>query len=263
MIQRRVQKAFSGSAVRYDQNALLQRDVSRQLLAAAGALPDDGAVLDIGMGTGRMAAELKCRRPRVHVVGVDLAFGMVAFARRWHRQVQAVQADALRLPFKNSCFDAVVSNLAFQWIDDLSQAFYQINRVLKMDGPFLLTVFTRKTLWELYQSLGETARRPAGGRLISDSRLPDEREVFKALEGTGFSIENKNRQENRQQYASLMALLRWLKATGANAMNSDIFVGPQWLQDAERYYHYNFQWHDGVQATFEIMQVVARKRKSL
>ena len=263
MIRQRIQKAFSGSAAGYDQNALLQRDISLELLAAARALPEEGTVLDVGMGTGRMAAELKRRRPRVHLVGMDLAFGMAAFARGQHRELSVVQADALRLPFKDRSMDAVVSNLVFQWVDDLPQAFYQINRVLKTDGQFLLTVFTRKTLWELYRSLGETMSCCTGGRQIEGSRLPEESAVLQALKEKGFSIEEKNRHENRQQYASLMSLLRWLKATGANAMNSDIFVGRQWLKDAERYYQYNFQWHDGVQATFEVVQVVARKRKSL
>ena len=263
MIQRRVQRAFSGSAATYDQNAFLQRDISRGLLDAAERLPEDGVVLDIGMGTGRMAAELKRRRPRMRLTGIDLAFGMVAFASRRHQQVQAVQADAAWLPFKDRVFDAVLSNLVFQWVDDLSRAFHQINRVLKPDGRFLLTVFTRKTLWELYRSLGETARVDAGGRRISESRLPEESELLRALGAQGFNIEIKNRQENRQHYASLMSLLQWLKSTGANAMNSDIFVGRQWLKEAERYYHYNFQWHGGVRATFEIVQVVARKRKSL
>jgi len=263
MIQRRVQRAFSGSANRYDQNALLQRQIGRALLTEAGRLLEEGAVLDVGMGTGWMGSELKRWRARLLGVGVDLAFGMAAFARSRHRRVHTVQADAMRLPFRSSGFDAVVSNLAFQWVNDLPAAFEQINRVLKEDGPFFLTVFTQKTLWELYRSLGETAQEHAGRRRISESRLPRETEVCQALEAKGFSIEHKNKQENRQHYTSLMALLRWLKATGANAMNSDVFVGRQWLEDADRYYRYNFQWHDGVQATFEVVRIVARKRKSL
>jgi len=47
-------------------------------------LPDDGDVLEVGCGTGSLAAEVARRRPQCRITGTDIAEPYVRYARK-HR----------------------------------------------------------------------------------------------------------------------------------------------------------------------------------
>src|SRR5262245_16217027 len=72
-------------------------------------------VLDIGCGTGQLAARIKQTRPVTYVVGCDFSAGMLRRAAERDARVRWVQADAARLPFDEGVFDAVTSTEAFHW----------------------------------------------------------------------------------------------------------------------------------------------------
>lgn len=63
------------------------------------------AVLDLGCGAGQDARFLLAKRH--HVVGVDLTWSLLAYARRHSRRVPLVQGDMRALPFRPGAFDAI------------------------------------------------------------------------------------------------------------------------------------------------------------
>lgn len=127
------------------------RPVHDAVLAALAPRPHD-SVLDLGCGTGqllrRVAASLRSRR----IVGCDFSAGMLAQAAarlaptsdaRARGEVGAhvialVRGDALRLPFGDAAFDAVVSTEAFHWFPDQAAALAELARVLVPGGVLLL-----------------------------------------------------------------------------------------------------------------------------
>lgn len=123
------------------------RPVHDAVLAALESHRHD-AVLDLGCGTGqllaRMAATLSGRR----LVGCDFSAGMLAQAAvrladaapapATARVPALVRGDALRLPFRDGTFDAVVSTEAFHWFPDQRAALAELARVLAPDGVLLL-----------------------------------------------------------------------------------------------------------------------------
>ena len=60
----------------------------------------------MGTGTGKLAQALLDAAPAARVVGVDFTFGMLRVAPRG---LSLAAADALRLPFADGQFDAIVS----------------------------------------------------------------------------------------------------------------------------------------------------------
>src|SRR5512135_1722892 len=56
-------------------------------------------LLDIGCGTGQLAARVKRERPTLEVVGCDFSAGMLSRASARDRNVRWVQGDAERMPF--------------------------------------------------------------------------------------------------------------------------------------------------------------------
>jgi SAM-dependent methyltransferase len=77
------------------------------LLDAAGVAAGAQA-LDVATGPGYVAAAAAERG--ASVIGVDIAEGMLALARRLHPQLEFRQGDAEALPFDDASFDAVVAN---------------------------------------------------------------------------------------------------------------------------------------------------------
>jgi SAM-dependent methyltransferase len=108
------------------------------LLDAAGVRPG-ARVLDVASGPGHVAA-LAAERG-ASVVGVDIAEGMVALARRLHPELEFRQGDAEALPFEDGSFDAVVANFLILHIGRPERAAAEFARVLAPGGRLALTVW--------------------------------------------------------------------------------------------------------------------------
>ncbi len=104
------------------------------LFTQAGGLSGGSLVLEIGVGTGRIALPL-ARHVRM-LVGVDISRQMVnrLLAKRTDEPVYPVLADATRLPFADHLFDAAVAVHVFHLISAWQQALDELARVLRPDG---------------------------------------------------------------------------------------------------------------------------------
>lgn len=115
--------------------ALDGRPAGSRLGAAGGDA--QGAVLELGSGSGAMAAGTIRRHPLCELT-VDPA--MVAAAQRrfaGEPRVTAHQADATQLPFADGSFDVVVSYLMLHHVIAWRQALDEVSRVLRPGGRFV------------------------------------------------------------------------------------------------------------------------------
>ena len=134
---RYVAAMFGRIARRYDlMNTLMtagQDDVWRQ--AVARSLDAPARVLDVGTGTGKLAAAIAQRHPRARVVGVDFSEPML---RASTEAVPLAAGDALRLPFADASFDAVVSAFLLRNVADLESGVAEQVRVLRSGGRLVV-----------------------------------------------------------------------------------------------------------------------------
>ena len=98
------------------------------------------SVLDVGCGTGILAARLRHELNGARVVGCDFSRGMLAHGRARDRRTAWVSGDAGRLPFRDASFDAVVSTEAFHWFPDQRAALAEFRRLLRPGGRLLLAL---------------------------------------------------------------------------------------------------------------------------
>lgn len=131
----------------------------------------EGAVLEIGVGTGLMLPHYPTG---VRLVATDpdeaALLRAEARARRSRAQVRLVRARAECLPFRDATFDAVVASSVLCSVQSVRQALTEVTRVVKDDGQLRLLEHVRSD-------------RPIVG-LLMDLFNP----VWRALNGAGCNL---------------------------------------------------------------------------
>jgi ubiquinone/menaquinone biosynthesis C-methylase UbiE len=95
-----------------------------------------GRCLDLGCGTGRAVRALV--QAGWSVVGTDSSIDQLEGARKHLGNLaELVHADAHDLPFDDEEFDAVISILTHTDFDDVTKAFTEARRALRVGGTFV------------------------------------------------------------------------------------------------------------------------------
>ena len=123
-------------------------------------------------------------------------------------------ADEELLPFKQQCFDAILSNLSLHWVNDLPGALAQIRSSLKPDGLFLASLFGTGTLQELRTALMEAELAETGGASPRVSPFADLRDAAGLLQRAGFALPVADADAVTVTYGDFFALLRDLRGMG-------------------------------------------------
>jgi demethylmenaquinone methyltransferase/2-methoxy-6-polyprenyl-1,4-benzoquinol methylase len=138
---RYVREMFGRIAHRYDlMNRLMTfgRDRAwRRHAVQQAALPPDGRVLDVAIGTGDIALEaLKQHEDLSLVVGADFSPPMMQLGRQRTNGDRVIwcEADALALPFPDNFFDAALSGYLMRNVVDVPAAFREQARVVRPGG---------------------------------------------------------------------------------------------------------------------------------
>jgi SAM-dependent methyltransferase len=150
-----------------------RRDVPFWRTVARGAR---GPVLELGCGTGRIAAPLG--RAGVRLVGLDRSEAMLARARRrlartrLDGRVGLIRGDIRHLPFSRSSFSTVIAPYGvLQSLlreRDLAATLASVHQVLESGGTFGLELVADLPAWEEYRkrvSLRGWRGRPGGSRV--------------------------------------------------------------------------------------------------
>jgi ubiquinone/menaquinone biosynthesis C-methylase UbiE len=113
----------------------------RALQRARQLMPRPRRILDVGCGTGRLLRQARQQYLSAMLVGVDIAWGMVATAAAMTAEEMAIRhlrAAAEQLPFEDRTFDLVVVTMSLRHWTDPSAAIAQIDRVLTLGGVLVV-----------------------------------------------------------------------------------------------------------------------------
>ncbi|MBU1049751.1 class I SAM-dependent methyltransferase [Candidatus Bipolaricaulota bacterium] len=171
---------FETSAAIYDQwyddfPAIFQSEV----LALRALLPQPSRWVEIGVGTGRFAAELGIG------TGIEPTEGMAVLARR--RGIDVIRGVAEALPLASESMDCVFFITTLCFVRDLNMSIAEAFRVLKRGGCCIIG------LLPLDSALGRMTQAHAADDLFfRNAQLRTRGEVLKGLEGAGFQFENSS-----------------------------------------------------------------------
>ena len=102
-----------------------------------------GRVLDVGCGTGHLAAAVARASPAAEVHGVDLSEAYIEHARRHHAAPGLVfrVGDACALEYPDAAFDRVLSLLMLHFVPRTQDAIAEMRRVAKRGALVAATVW--------------------------------------------------------------------------------------------------------------------------
>ena len=112
----------------------------------AGAFVKDKIVLDIACGTGYGAYYLLGKGAK-YLVGIDISSGVIDYATRKYAGVRKLcfaRADAISLPFPDTCADIIVSFETIEHLEDQARFLSECKRLLKSDGLFICSTPNKK-----------------------------------------------------------------------------------------------------------------------
>jgi len=94
-------------------------------------------VLDLGTGTGVVAAALQQRGTKV--TGIDASWAMIEKARQMHPDLNLVHADLRALPYPERVYNKAIARMVLHHIiDGLPKAIAEIFRVLELGGEVVV-----------------------------------------------------------------------------------------------------------------------------
>lgn len=253
--KQQVARSFSRAAPGYEAAARLQREVGAGLLARLSG--EAGTVLDLGSGTGYFSADLKRRTGARQLVAVDIAEGMLHYAREHHSGgVDAwIGGDAEALPLREQSVDLIFSSLAIQWCEDIDRLFAELSRVLKPGGRLHLATLGPDTLAELKQAWRQVDARVHVNRFVAPAVLQA------AMAARGFGDIACSEYTRTLYSDSVRELSGELKELGAHNVNSGRprgLTGRRQLAALEQAYE-RFRTPQGLPASYQVVYLSARR----
>lgn len=243
-----IQRNFARKAKSYDAHARLQKRVVMELLSRAGKL--DGNVLDIGSGTGLIAANAS-----FSPIEVDLALPMCEQSAS--RGGAAVNADAEQLPFADASFDHAISSLTIQWLNNLDEFAAELLRVLKPNGTFHISTFGTGTLHELEFAFNFLDQDTHLLKFASSIYL------FAVLKKHGFTKLEIHAQKIVYKHKNVMEILQQMKNIGATYPLQKAHVGfrgKRYFAKLENAYRSKYADDSGMlAATWNVLYITGRR----
>ena len=269
--RRRIRRAFDRAASGFGGSDFLYREMARRMGERLDMVRiNPRQILDAGCGLGADRSMLCQRYPEALWLGVDsseilLAQGARAdqaatgFIRRLfnqnrHHKTLRMGADLSALPLSAQSVDLVWSNAAFHWLDDLPEAFKELNRVLQVGGLLMFSLFGPDTLKELRQVVQASAG--AQRHVDRTQTFVDMHDVGDMLVHGGFSDPVMDMETLTLTYADPWQALRELKKMGSCVATDFVATGlttqsfwhrafTQWPRDAEGRYTLTFELVQG------------------
>ncbi|MCQ1538131.1 class I SAM-dependent methyltransferase [Methanocalculus taiwanensis] len=144
-----LQQAFTDHADDYDRWFDDHPKIySAQLSILRDAVPAEGLMLEIGVGSGRFAA------PLCITLGIDPSHSLAKIAKR--RGIETVIGVGEHTPFRDNTCDAILMMTVICFLDDPLPVFWEAHRLLKPDGTLVLGFIEKD---------GEIARRYQGEKV--------------------------------------------------------------------------------------------------
>ncbi|MDY4280649.1 MAG: malonyl-ACP O-methyltransferase BioC [[Pasteurella] mairii] len=246
----RVAQRFSQSLTTYDQQAVAQQQINRQLiqLLLQQEKRHFAQLLEIGCGTGQLTALLKQHFSVTQwhlndLCAVQPRLQTLLAGEQFH----FFQGDAESICFPKG-YDLIASASTVQWFSDPKAFIAQCAAKLRPRGLLLLSTFAPQNLQEIRHLTGIGLTCP-------------DRDCWRDWLTPHFEILHLSQRDIPLYFASPMAVLQHLKATGVTAVRRE-----NWTKSKLQHFLQHYQQHYAVEAkkvrlTYQPIFIFARKKE--
>lgn len=155
-------------------NLILHSEIS----AIKQLIPDFEKGIEIGTGTGIFASQLDIKD------GIEPSLEMCKKAE--DRGINIINGTAENLPISKDTYQFALMVTVDCFLQNILQAFKEINRILSNNGYFIIAFIDRETtLGHMYN------KRKAADEFYSDANFHSAKEIIALLEEAGFEITDK------------------------------------------------------------------------
>ena len=177
------------------------RTLAPRLLDFSEFAPE-GALLDVGTGTGSLAGAMSARWPSRQIVGIDIADLYIDYAREQTKGPQPAFeiGDAARLRHDDGAFVGTTAQLVLNFVPNANAAVSEMRRVTRRGGVVVAAVWDfrgglvyQRMFWDTAAGIDPWAA-DARDRLFSGAlALPDGCRNCSAMQGFTMSDGNRSR----------------------------------------------------------------------
>jgi SAM-dependent methyltransferase len=136
-----------------------------------------GPLLDVGCGTGSLAAAMAARGP---AIGIDVAAPYVAYAKDHAPGLRFVAGEASRLPFADGEFAGAAAQLVLNFVGDPVAAVREMRRATRRGGVIAASVWDfrgglvfQRMLWDTAAGIDPNAAKTRDRLFSAPLALPD------------------------------------------------------------------------------------------
>ena len=206
---------FNSIAIDYDKlndimsfglHRKIKKDIIKRALSQVAYLSKHTACLDLCTGTGDLAGLLKNKCPFAQIIGVDFSEKMLEIAKKKHPEINFIEADCAKLPFKDESFDLCTISFGLRNVENIENVLAEIYRVLKPNGIFInldlgkpnkfFNFFLKPYMYFWVAFLGKFFhgdKTPYEYLAVSNETFPSQSGLVKIFEKNGFkNVKNKN-----------------------------------------------------------------------
>lgn len=246
----RVASRFRTSAATYEQAAIVQKEISRQLIAMLDRFDIRGwaRVLEIGCCTG-VLTELLCRAECIDSLFVnDIVPEFCACTEKRVAPhvgfVQGIPGDIEQALLPQD-LDLVISSSTFQWMTDLQELLGKLAASLKHGGHLAFSIFGPGTMGEIAELTGRSLRFHAN-------------EELQAMVRPNFRLISMHTEHHILYFPTARAVLRHIKETGVGGLTGERWTHGK-LKEFEQQYSARFMVDDGLPVTYVSTFVIAER----
>ena len=205
--QKLLRKTCERIAANYDEQDFFCAEIRERLLERLPFIDiQPESVVDLGAGTGAMAAQLENIYPAADIVQIDWSESMLAAGQASGKRICA---DAHQLPLSDGTADIVISNMMLPGCAEPEQVFQETRRILKHPGLFMFSTLGPDSFREL---------RKAWSRVDSAPHVhsfADMHNVGDALVHAGYREPVMDVEHLTVTYADIDKLVADMRAVGA------------------------------------------------
>lgn len=204
-----IRKRFTKNLKTYNENANIQKQMAEKLISYLPSKYYD-KILEIGCGTGILtdiaAKNLNFRTYTANDIVPECEYYIIGI----NKSINFEQSDIENyINNTNEKFDLIISNAAFQWIENLEEFIKKLISHLNSNGILIFSTFGKENYREIYHVLGKTLKYYS---------LKELQSMFSEY------IELAEEEIRISAFKTPIDVLKHIKYTGVNALTSEVWT---------------------------------------